>query len=86
MLKTGGSFGKRMSKKFKIGDLVSWKNLGKGNHRDLGLVVDFFEKVKGGRKLVYAKVVRFRDKATVSVPVLSLKNISGENGEIQSSK
>ena len=86
MLKSGGSFGKKMSKKFKIGDLVSWKKLGKGTSRDLGLVIELNEREEGGRKLIYAKVVRFRDRKTISVPIMNLKNVSGENSEVQSHK
>ena len=51
MLKSGGSFGKKMSKKFKIGDLVSWKKLGKGTSRDLGLVIELNEREEGGNNI-----------------------------------
>ena len=86
MLKSDGSFGKKMSKKFKIGDLVSWKKLGRETSRDLGLVIELNEREEGGRKLTYAKVVRLRDTKTVSIPIMNLKNVSGESSEVQNCK
>ena len=53
------SLGKNTSKSFKVGNLVSWKLLGKDNNKDFGIIVEIFETHKGGRNIVLAKMVRF---------------------------
>lgn len=82
MLSSEGSLGDRMLAKIKIGDLVSWKLLGEDEVRDLGLIIDFYQKRKGGRNIIYAKVVRFRGSAMVSVPVVNLKRFEGPKNEV----
>ena len=66
-------FGKKMSSKFKIGDLVSWKSLKKGRKKYFGVVIDIFTRESGGRSIVYSKIVRFDDSKTVTIPIISLK-------------
>tara|TARA_R110000782_G_scaffold258918_1_gene349039 strand:+ start:960 stop:1214 length:255 start_codon:yes stop_codon:yes gene_type:complete len=70
------SLGLNTSKKFKIGDLVSWKLLGVGKGKNFGIIVDILEAMKGGRNIVFANVVCLRDSTTVSVPIMSLKKVS----------
>ena len=69
------SLGMNTSKKFKIGDLVSWKSLGVGK-KDFGIVVDISEEMRGGRNITLAAVVCLKDGTTASVPILSLKKVS----------
>jgi hypothetical protein len=66
-------FGKKMSSKFKIGDLVSWKSLRKGRKKYFGVIIDIFTKESGGRSIVYSKIVRFDISKTVTIPIISLK-------------
>jgi hypothetical protein len=70
------SLGKNTSKKFKVGNLVSWKLLGEDNNKDFGIIVEIFETHKGGRNIVLAKMVRFKDNSTVSIPIINLKKVS----------
>lgn len=74
------SLGRNTSKKFKIGDLVTWKLLGVGR-KDFGIVVDILDVMRGGRNIVLASVVRFKDSTTVSVPVISLKKVSEKKAD-----
>tara|TARA_R110002020_G_scaffold240411_5_gene453352 strand:+ start:3370 stop:3621 length:252 start_codon:yes stop_codon:yes gene_type:complete len=66
-------FGIKVSSKYKIGDLVSWKSLKKGRKKYFGVIIEIFTKENGGRKIVYSKIVRFSDSKTVTIPIISLK-------------
>lgn len=70
------SLGTKTSKKFEIGDLVSWKLLGTDKKKDFGIIVEIFKSEEGGRNIVFAKVVQFKDNTTLSLPILSLRRIS----------
>ena len=70
------SLGMNTSKKFKVGNLVSWKLLGEDNNKDFGIIVEIFEAHKGGRNIVLAKMVRFKDNTTISIPIINLKKVS----------
>ena len=50
--------------------------LGKDKSKDFGIIVEIFEAHKGGRNIVLAKMVCFKDNLTVSVPVINLKRVS----------
>ena len=65
-------FGIKVSSKYKIGDLVSWKSLKKGRKKYFGVIIEIFTKENGG-KIVYSKIVRFSDSKTVTIPIISLK-------------
>ena len=66
-------FGSKTKKKFKVGDLVSWKSIGKQRKKYFGVIIEIFERESGGRKICYTKIVRFSDNKTVTIPVVSLK-------------
>jgi hypothetical protein len=66
-------FGLKTSKKFKIGDLVSWKSFGKKKEKYFGVIIEIFERESGGRKIVYTRIVRFSDSKKVTIPIVSLK-------------
>jgi len=66
-------FGKEMSKKFKIGDLVSWKSLGKNQRRNFGIIIDIFKKETGGREVLYSKVACFNGEKSVTIPITGIK-------------
>ena len=70
------SLGTNTSKKFEIGDLVSWKLLGIGKKKDFGIIVEIYKTEGGGRDIVYAKIVGFRSNASISLPIMSLKRVS----------
>ena len=70
------SLGTNTSKKFKVGNLVSWKLLGGDNNKDFGIIVEIFETHTGGRSIVLAKMVRFKDNSTISIPIINLKKVS----------
>ena len=70
------SLGMNTAKKFKVGDLVSWKALGAKEGKDFGVIVEILEAMRGGRNVVLAKLVRFRDNVTVTTPIMSLKKVS----------
>ena len=69
------SLGMNTSKKFKIGDLVSWKLLGI-DEKNFGIVIEITQEMKGGRDVTFAKVVCFKNKKTISAPIINLKKIS----------
>ena len=66
-------FGSKTKKKFKIGDLVSWKSIGKEGQKYFGVIIEIFDRESGGRKICYTRIVRFSDNRTVTIPVVSLK-------------
>tara|TARA_R100000406_G_scaffold86785_1_gene71032 strand:- start:735 stop:986 length:252 start_codon:yes stop_codon:yes gene_type:complete len=66
-------FGSKTKKKFKVGDLVSWKSIGKQRKKYFGVIIEIFDRESGGRKICYTKIVRFSDNKTVTIPVVSLK-------------
>tara|TARA_R100001509_G_scaffold156055_1_gene118975 strand:- start:774 stop:1025 length:252 start_codon:yes stop_codon:yes gene_type:complete len=66
-------FGLKISKKFKIGDLVSWKSLGKKEKKYFGVIIEIFTRESGGRSISYSRIVRFSDSRTVTIPIISLK-------------
>tara|TARA_R110002074_G_scaffold8656_5_gene35254 strand:+ start:1708 stop:1965 length:258 start_codon:yes stop_codon:yes gene_type:complete len=70
------SLGMNTSKKFEIGDLVSWKLLGADKKKDFGIIVEIYKTQGGGRDIIYAKVVGFRNNASISLPIMSLKRVS----------
>ena len=70
------SLGMNTSKKFEIGDLVSWKVLGSGKKKDFGIIVEIYKSKTGGRNIVYAKVVSFSDNSSISLPIMNLRQVS----------
>ena len=40
------------------------------------MIVEILEAMRGGRNVVLAKLVRFRDNVTVTTPIMSLKKVS----------
>ena len=70
------SLGMNTSKKFKIGDLVSWKLLGEGKEKDFGIIVEIYKTEKGGRNIIFAKVARFKNNTTVALPIINLRRVS----------
>tara|TARA_R100000008_G_scaffold78745_1_gene59888 strand:- start:2096 stop:2362 length:267 start_codon:yes stop_codon:yes gene_type:complete len=39
-----------------IGDLVTWKDLGKHSKNNYGIIKEFYTKIKGSRPVAYARV------------------------------
>ena len=66
-------FGAKTKKKFKIGDLVSWKSMGKTKEKYFGVIIEIFDKESGGRKICYTRIVSFSVNRTVTIPIVSLK-------------
>tara|TARA_R110000824_G_scaffold109571_4_gene257279 strand:+ start:615 stop:851 length:237 start_codon:yes stop_codon:yes gene_type:complete len=64
-MKHSSTFGKR--KKLKVGDLVWWTELNEINKKNIGIIKSFKEEVKGGRKLLYAVVLRTKDNKTEEI-------------------
>jgi hypothetical protein len=67
--------GANAAKKFKVGDLVSWKLLGPEKNKDFGIIIEISEAPRGGRAVILAKMVRFRDNNTTLVPIMSIKKV-----------
>ena len=67
-------FGAKTKKKFKLGDLVPWKSMGKAKEKYFGVIIEIFDKESGGRKICYTRIVRFSDNRTVTIPIVSLKS------------
>jgi len=69
-------FGKKISRNFKIGDLVRWNKLGSEKGEEMGVIIDLFDKEIGGRLVYCAKIVKLGEKMPVIVPALTLKMVS----------
>jgi len=69
-------FGKKASKKFKIGDLAYWNKLGSDGEKHLGVIIDLFEKEIGGRPVYCADIIRVGESVPVTVPAIALKMAS----------
>ena len=67
-------FGYEYRDLFNIGDLVSWKNLGK--KENYGIILKIFEKKMGNRNILVAKIDSFVDKGHCESLLSSLTCVS----------
>ena len=73
-INVSGSLGGKVSSDFQVGDIVSWKNLGrKGN---IGMVYEIYAVKMGGRQIKKARVASFKDALHYEILVLELKLVS----------
>ena len=73
MMRTNSTFGKR--KELKIGDLVWWTELNDISRKNIGIIKSFKEEIKGGRKLLYACVLRTKDNKTEDIFIAVLHKV-----------
>tara|TARA_B100000427_G_C15381369_1_gene539055 strand:- start:325 stop:576 length:252 start_codon:yes stop_codon:yes gene_type:complete len=58
-MKKNESLGHSATKKFGIGDLVTWKDL--SGPQKLGIIKEIYTKMQGGRPVAYARVFLVKD-------------------------
>ena len=73
MMRTNSTFGKR--KELKVGDLVWWTELNDISRKNIGIIKSFKEEIKGGRKLLYACVLRTKDNKTEDIFIAVLHKV-----------
>jgi uncharacterized protein YijF (DUF1287 family) len=74
MMKSSNSFGESIFCDFEVGDIVSWKRLGK--KRNIGMVYEVYTISMGGRQIKKARVASFKDTFHYEILVLELKLVS----------
>ena len=56
-----------------IGDLVTWKDLGKHSKKKYGVIKEFYTKIKGTRPVAYARVFLLKEAGFNEEEVLIIR-------------
>ena len=54
--KKANALGFKFAKQLNIGDLVTWKDLGKESKKKFGVIKEIYTKIRGTRPVAYARV------------------------------
>lgn len=68
------SLGENSSGFYEIGDIVTWKKLGK--EPNIGMVYEIYTQELGGRQVKKAKIASFKDTFHYEILVVELKLVS----------
>ena len=67
------ALGFKFAKQLNIGDLVTWKDLGKESKKKFGVIKEIYTKIRGSRPVAYARVFLLNNETFIQEEVLIIR-------------
>ena len=67
------ALGFKFAKQLNIGDLVTWKDLGKESKKKFGVIKEIYTKIRGTRPVAYARVFLLNNEPFIEEEVLIIR-------------
>ncbi len=71
--KKENALGFKFAEQLNVGDLVTWKDLGKHSKKKFGIIKDLYTTIKGTRPVAYARVFLLNNETFVEEEVLIIR-------------